>query len=184
MNQQVNKGPEVMAPAGESQEVSLYDLRLLETLEEEPELRQMDLAIRLGVATGTVNWHLKHLAAKGYVKVRKIGRWRWRYLLTPQGFAAKARLTKAYIQRSMQLYRQTRQRAQGLLQEVQRAGYDRVRIVGDAGNDLVDVCRLTCLERGIKIIEPGRDGEDEQPTLHVDGQELSLAWPGKSGIVS
>ncbi|MCD5416793.1 winged helix-turn-helix transcriptional regulator [Candidatus Bipolaricaulota bacterium] len=160
------------------QEVSLYDLRLLEALEEEPEVRQMDLAVRLGVATGTVNWHLKRLVAKGYVKVKKIGRWRWSYLLTPQGMAAKARLTQAYIEQSMQLYRKTREEAQRLLQEVKRAGGCRqVQIEGD--NDLVDVCRLTCLEQGVKVVgsASGKGQEDELPVLHIDGRELFLEWP-------
>jgi DNA-binding MarR family transcriptional regulator len=158
------------------------ELQLLEVLEENPEIKQVDLAAQLGVAVGTVNWLLKRLAAKGYVKVKRVGQWRWRYLLTPQGVTAKAKLTKFYIQRSMQLYRETRQRAQELLGEVQKAGYDRVRIVGDAGNDLVDVCRLTCLEQRITIIEPGRDGGDKQPVLHIDGQKLSLEWPEEEGI--
>ena len=52
------------------------ELRILEALEKELEVRQMDLAVRLGVATETVNWHLKRLVAKGYVKVKKIGKWR------------------------------------------------------------------------------------------------------------
>ncbi len=173
---------------------TVRELRLLEVLEAEPEIKQADLAARLGVAVGTVNWLLKRLAAKGYVKVKRIGQWRWRYLLTPQGIAAKAKLTKTYIQRSMQLYRETRERAQEILQEVEQAGYDHVRIAGDTGNDLVDVCRLTCLERGIEVISSA--GSDLQsthysplttnpmdptnpnvPVLHVDGQVLSLKWP-------
>jgi len=152
------------------------ELRLLEILEEEPKIKQVDIAEQLGIAVGTVNWLLKRLAAKGYVKVKRIGQWRWHYLLTPQGVAAKAKLTKSYIQHSMQLYRDTRDRAQKILKKVQEAGYERVQLIGDEGNDLVDVCRLTCLDLGIKIIEPGEGGSAEQPILHIIGQELSLEW--------
>jgi DNA-binding MarR family transcriptional regulator len=161
----------------ETSAVSLHKLRLLEALEEEPQVRQVDLAVRLGVTVGTVNWHLKRLAAKGYVKVKKIGKWRWSYLLTPQGMAEKARLSRAYIQQSMQLYRETREEAWRLLQEVNRGGYDRVRIEGD--NDLVDVCRLTCMEQGVKVV--GSAGRDELPVLRVDGRALSLEWPRSPG---
>ncbi len=35
---------------------------------------------------------------------------------------------------------------------VEQFGYKHVQIVGDAGNDIADVCRLTCLEQGIKIV--------------------------------
>ncbi len=48
---------------------------------------------------------------------------------------------------------------------VEQAGYDRVRIVGDAGNDLADVCRLTCLEQGIKIVDSA--GSELPPTHYV-----------------
>jgi len=147
------------------------ELKILEALEQEPELRQVDLAARLSVAVGTVNWLLKHLTAKGYVKVKRIGRWHWRYLLTPRGFAEKARLTSAYIQNSMQIYRETRKQAQNLLREIKQAGYEQVQIEGD--NDLVDVCRLTCMEQGIKVISE----EDRVPVLGVEGQELKLEWP-------
>jgi DNA-binding MarR family transcriptional regulator len=155
------------------------ELKILEELEEQPEVKQADLACRLGIGVGTVNWHLKRLVAKGYVKVKKIGRWRWSYLLTPQGMVEKARLTKAYVQQSMQLYRKTRERARELLCEVKRAGYDQVQIEGDSKNDLVDVCRLTCLEQGVKVVNPakGKEQEDKVPVLRVDGRELSLKLP-------
>lgn len=165
----------------ESGEISLHKLRLMEELEGKPEVRQMDLAVRLGVATGTVNWHLKRLAAKGYVKVKKIGKWRWSYLLTPQGMAEKARLTRAYIEQSMQLYSETREKARELLREVKSSGYDQVRIEGD--NELADVCRLTCLEHGVKVTSSagGKGREYELPVLRIAGRKLSLEWPEEQG---
>jgi len=154
-----------------------HELRLLEALEEKPEARQVDLAARVGIAVGTVNWHLKRLAAKGYVKVKRIGQWRWRYLLTPKGMAEKTKLTKAYIQYSMRLYLATRETTRRLLAEIKKAGYNRVRLKGD--NNLVDVCRLTCLEQGVKVVGPDKmvGQENQLPVLRVAGQELSLQWP-------
>jgi len=152
----------------------IRELQLLEALAEEPEVRQVDLAARLGVAVGTVNWLIKRLAAKGYVKVRRIGKWRWRYLLTPRGFAEKARLTRRYLQSSMRLYRQTREEAKRLLSELRERGYTEVHLAGDPGNDLVDVCRLTCLEQGVEVV--GSAG-GEIPVLRVEGRALSLSWP-------
>ena len=175
----------------------LRELEILEALVENPEARQADLATRLGVAVGTVNWLLKRLVSKGYVKVKRIGRWRWRYLVTPRGFAEKARLTQRYLQNSMRLYRQTRQQSQRLLSAVLKRGYTKVRLEGDSGNDLVDVCRLTCLEQGIDVVdlgkpergtlrttnhEPRTTSHDDVPVLHVDGPELSMDWPKGEAI--
>ena len=153
----------------------LRELKLLEALAEDPEARQVDLATRLGVAVGTVNWLLKRLTSKGYVKVKRIGQWRWHYLVTPRGFAEKARLTQRYLENSMTLYRKTRQEARRLLGALRESGYNQVCLKGDPENDLLDVCRLTCLEQEIAIAKDGSPLADgEVPTLRVVGQELSL----------
>jgi len=158
----------------------LRELELLEALAEDPEARQVDLATRLGVAVGTVNWLLKRLATKGYVKVKRIGRWRWRYLVTPRGFAEKARLTRQYLHSSMRVYRRTRKEASRLLSTLRKAGFADVRVEGDAESDLADICRLTCLEQKIAIVNSkNSEKKDAVPVLRVDGQELSLEWPEK-----
>jgi len=46
-------------------------------------ITQADLAARLGVAVGSVNWYLKRLINKGHIKVRQMKRRRLRYLITP-----------------------------------------------------------------------------------------------------
>ena len=45
------------------------DLVLLEQIEKNPDATQASLASQIGVAVGTVNWHLKRLIEKGYVKL-------------------------------------------------------------------------------------------------------------------
>ena len=158
----------------------LRELELLEALVEDPEVRQVDLATRLGVAVGTVNWLLKRLAAKGFLKVKRIGRWRWRYLLTPRGLTRKARLTKEYMRLSMNLYRSTRQKAQQLLQQVKQAGYRAVHLDETSPDDLMDVCRLTCLEQGVSIIDKATGIKHTRlPLLRVAERSLMLEWPAE-----
>ncbi len=156
----------------------LRELELLEALAENPEARQVDLATRLGVAVGTVNWLLKRLIAKGFVKVKRIGRWKWRYIVTPRGFAEKTKLTRRYVRYSMRLYRQIRQEARQLLNTVAKRGYGRVRLEGNPDSDLLDICSLTCLEQKIAVDnsrEPA--GQDEIPVLRLVGRELIIEWP-------
>ena len=156
----------------------LRELELLEALAKDPEARQVDLATRLGVAVGTVNWLLKRLVTKGYVKVKRIGRWQWRYLITPRGFAEKARLARQYLQSSMRVYRRTRKEASRLLSTLRKAGFADVRVEGDAEGDLADICRLTCLEQKVSIVNSkNSEKKNAVPVLRVDGQELSLEWP-------
>ena len=153
---------------------TVRELKLLEAIEDDPDIRQADLATRLGAAVGTINWLIKRLVSKGYVKVKRIGRWQWRYILTPQGFAAKARLTQQYLHSSLQLYRETRKEAGELVREVEESGYDRVCLVGDPGSELMDIVSLTCLEQGLEQVT-STDGA--LPRICVTGSKLILSWP-------
>jgi len=148
------------------------ELQLMEALENDPETTQADMAASVGVAVGTVNWYLKRWSAKGYVKIKRLGRWRWRYLLTPQGMAEKATLAGKYVEASMRIYRQTRSQAKELLGEVRDAGYEEVVIDGDG--DIAEICHLTCLEIGVKVAE---QPNDRLPELRTKGLVLKLVWP-------
>ena len=148
------------------------ELQILEYLEFNPDMTQADLATRLGVAVGSVNWYLKRLVNKGYVKVRKMQRRRLRYLITPQGVAQKMRLTQAYMQASLQLYRETRAEAQRLLAQVAEAGYESVQIEGDG--DLAEIVYLSCLEAHLKVRD---DLDPAYPVFKIDGFKTVLDWP-------
>jgi DNA-binding MarR family transcriptional regulator len=146
------------------------DLTLLEEIERDPDTSQITLATRLGVAVGTVNWHLKRLVAKGYVKVKRAERKKLRYIITPEGIALRARLTVAYIENQMTLYRQVREEAQRVLKVVRQEGFRAVHIIGDG--DIADICRLSCLEQGIPVVEDSEDGT--VATLEIKGKKIVL----------
>jgi DNA-binding MarR family transcriptional regulator len=151
------------------------ELILLEQIENNPDVTQATLAAQLGVAVGTVNWHLKRLIAKGYVKAKRAQRKKLRYIITPEGIALRARLTANYIENSMTLYRRTRQRVLELLAEARAQGCESVRILGDG--DIAEICRLTCLEQGIKV------GDDPAlPALEVRGWKVFLREGGSDRL--
>lgn len=143
------------------------ELILLEQIERDPDITQASMATLLGVAVGTVNWHVKRLVAKGYVKVKRAERRKLRYIITPEGIALRARLTMDYIEQSMLLYRRTRHKVLELLDEIRKAGFDRVQIIGEG--DIAEICRLTCLEQGIKLSTDGNF-----PRLIVEGFRVHL----------
>ncbi|MDH3942493.1 MAG: winged helix-turn-helix transcriptional regulator [Anaerolineae bacterium] len=147
------------------------DLVLLEQIEHDPDVTQASLADHLGVAVGTVNWHLKRLISKGYVKVKRAQRKKLRYIITPQGVALRARLTVEYVERSFRLYRKTREHVRALMEEVRAAGYDEIRLSGklDGENDIGDICRLTALEQGVHVVT-----HDGVPTIEVQGTKVLL----------
>jgi DNA-binding MarR family transcriptional regulator len=155
------------------------EMILLEQIEIDPNVTQASLATQCGVAVGTVNWHLKRMIAKGYVKVKRAERRKLRYIITPEGITFRAHLTIDYIEQSFLLYRNIRKRVRELLAEVKRAGFDHVRIESEStldesslssrSNDIADICRLTCLEQGITISQ-----DSSYPSLVVHGMKVTL----------
>jgi DNA-binding MarR family transcriptional regulator len=152
---------------------TIRDLNLLEHIERDPDITQASLAAKLGVAVGTVNWHLKRLIKKGYIKAKRAERKKLRYIITPQGIALRARLTVAYVENSMTLYRRVRQQAREALSVAQKNGHKKVAIVGQG--DIADVCRLTCLEQGFSVVDVLE--ENHVPVLEIEGTQVTLTNP-------
>jgi DNA-binding MarR family transcriptional regulator len=149
------------------------DLTILEHIEIDPDATQATLAMQLGVAVGTINWHLKRLVAKGYIKVRRVERRKLRYIITPEGVALRARLTLDFIQSSFKLYRLVRERVVQALHQVKEAGYGQVRLWGEG--DVADICRLTCMEQNIPVVK-----DSNSPALRIQGLKVFIEWnPGQ-----
>lgn len=143
------------------------DRNILEKIEQNPDETQASLANQLGVAVGTINWHLKRLITKGYVKVKRAERKKLRYIITPEGITLRARLTVDYIQTSFQLYRLVRQRVIDALKKLQHSGVKCVRLAGEG--DVADICRLTCVERGVEVVKDGK-----VPLLRIQGLKIVI----------
>ena len=97
-------------------------LKVLRALETNPELSQRQLAAELGVSLGGVNYALKALVERGFVKAdnfRKSGnKVAYLYVLTPRGVAEKASLATAFLGRKLEEYEVLRQEIEALKGEV------------------------------------------------------------------
>lgn len=150
-----------------------HSLLILEQVERDPDVTQADLASRLGVAVGSVNWYLKRLVAKGYIKVAQLQRRRLRYLITPQGIAEKTRLALSYMEVSLRTYRELREESRRLIGEARARGFSSILVDGDG--DAGEIVRLTCMEMGMHV---AGSGEFRQwPAVVTTGTRLSLTWP-------
>jgi DNA-binding MarR family transcriptional regulator len=146
---------------------SARELALLEHIESNPDVTQASLATQLGVAVGTVNWHIKRLIEKGYIKIKRAERKKLRYIITPEGIALRTLLTVDYIEQQFLLYRNTRQRVREHLEQIKNAGYEEVSILGEG--DVADICRLSCLEQGVAITT-----NSNAPVLEIVGLKVLL----------
>ena len=97
-------------------------LRVLRALEANPELSQRQLAAELGVSLGGVNYALKALVERGFVKAdnfrKSDNKVAYLYVLTPKGVAEKASLATAFLGRKLEEYEVLRQEIESLKGEV------------------------------------------------------------------
>ena len=94
------------------------EYRLIAVLEKTPALSQRDLASTLGFSLGKVNYCLKALVDKGWIKATRFlqnpHKSEYAYLLTPQGIGSKAVLTAQFLERKMAQYEQLRAEIEAL----------------------------------------------------------------------
>ena len=147
------------------------DLAILSEIEAAPHVTQRSLAGKLGIALGLTNLYLKRLARKGYIKVTTIPRHRVKYLLTPQGFAEKTRLTYEYMQYSFTLFRHSRQFLREQFTALAEAGRKRVVFVGVG--EAAELADLTLRELGLDLVAVADD--TAAGTRFLDHEVVPLA---------
>ena len=98
-----------------------YDYRILKMIEERPELSQRAMAEELGISVGRTNYVLSALVERGLVKVENFKKSNnkagYLYLLTPYGFAEKAKITASFLKRKMAEYELLQQEIEQLKSE-------------------------------------------------------------------
>lgn len=151
------------------------DLLLLSELDRNSDATQRSLASKLGVALGLTNLYLKRLARRGYIKIRTIPRNRIRYLLTPQGFAEKSRLTYQYMQYSLSYYRDMRGRLKDMLSSLEWTTGQRVAICGTG--ELAELVYLALREMDVDCVGFVDGGKRETfLSCPVSSPDRIVAW--------
>lgn len=85
----------------------------LKVLQENPGVTQRTLAKEVGINVSSINFFLKALVEKGWIKMGNFSKnpdkLSYSYLLTPTGMAEKAVLTRRFLQRKMAEYEKLRE---------------------------------------------------------------------------
>ena len=92
-------------------------------LSDNPRMTQRELARELGISLGGVNYCLKALVDKGWVKMENFSKsdrkLNYAYLLTPKGMAGKARLTNHFLRRKLTEYEALKEEIEELRREAE-----------------------------------------------------------------
>ena len=104
--------------------------KLMRLLEANPEMSQRDIARELGVSLGKVNYCLRALISKGWIKATNFtnsqNKAAYMYLLTPRGIEQKATLTMRFLQIKMREYETLRDEIKQMRREASRDGLDKL----------------------------------------------------------
>ena len=96
--------------------------RLLRLLEQEPGLSQREIADRMGISLGKVNYCLRALIEKGWLRAgnfyRSPNKQAYFYKLTPSGLTEKAAMTLRFLRRKEAEYKALYQEIEALRNEV------------------------------------------------------------------
>jgi EPS-associated MarR family transcriptional regulator len=103
--------------------------RIMRILQENPDLTQRELADKLGMSVGGLNYCLNALIDKGFVKMgnfhKSKNKFKYVYLLTPQGITEKVTLTSRFLKRKMEEYEALKVEIEALKSEAETPTKDR-----------------------------------------------------------
>lgn len=148
-------------------DVKDQEYELLNAIAEDSLVTQAGLSSRLGIAVGSVNWYIKRLINRGYVKVSHLNRTRLQYDLTPEGMTILTQRALQYMKSSLQVYNELRSRAKAVAAELQAGGIYAVYLRGD--DEVIDILRLTLIEHGISLQDA-----PEKWVIRTDGQNYHI----------
>lgn len=111
--------------------------RLLRLIQDRPNLSQRELARELGVSLGKVNYCVRALIDKGWVKARNFrnssNKLAYAYLLTPRGIEEKTAVTIGFLRRKVAEYEALKSEIAQLRSDLGHAERSRRPGSGDRG---------------------------------------------------
>ncbi len=130
-------------------DIKQHEYTLLDEIAQDAMVTQAGLAKRLGIAIGSVNWYIKRLIERGWIKVSRLDRTRLKYDLTSEGMAVFTQRALYYARDSLKVYTDLRNKAKQLVAQLRQDGVSQVYI--DGKDEMTDILRLTCMEAGISV---------------------------------
>jgi DNA-binding MarR family transcriptional regulator len=148
-------------------EIKQHEYELLNEIAQDSLVTQSSMSLQLGIAVGSVNWYIKRLIHRGWIKVSRLDRTRLKYDLTSEGMQVFSQRALMYARDSLKVYKSLRDKATALVTELKQNGIESVYI--DGNDEIMDILRLTCIEHEIELA-PLPNGT----TIKADGQGFQL----------
>lgn len=156
-----------------SPEIKNHEYTLLNEIAQDSMVTQANLSERLGIAVGSVNWYIKRLITRGWIKVSHLDRTRLKYDLTSSGMKVFTQRALLYAKDSLKVYSDYREKAKSLVLTLQKDNIKKVYLYGN--DEAMDILRLTCIEAGLQITDSANEY-----AIALDGMEYKNISKGKN----
>lgn len=120
--------------------VNENELKIIGEIAHKKDLTQRQISKNTSLSLGAVNIILKRLAERGFIKTKDLTPKKIEYFLTPKGFAAKAKKSYEYVEKTVNLVKQMRDQIAVIILDQMRKGNKKFVVLGD--DDLSDLIEL------------------------------------------
>lgn len=105
---------------------TIHNTQILREISKNPSISQREIALKNRISLGKVNYAIKSLIEKGYVKIHNFSESKnkrhYMYILTPAGMYQKAKLTAAFLKWKMEEYERIKKEIEELEEDVNGVG--------------------------------------------------------------
>lgn len=145
-----------MFPPTEPTKHDAYLDELLLKIEDRGQVSQRSLAQELGIALGLTNLLLRRLTQLGWIHIERLNRNHARYLLTPTGFAERARIKQQKLESALHFYADARDRVRTSLDRLSAnwPGPDpeQKRIAFFGANELTEIASVCIQGSDLEVV--------------------------------
>ena len=104
---------------------TIHHTQILREISKNPSISQREIAQKSRISLGKVNYAIKSLIERGYVKIHNFSESKnkrhYMYVLTPTGIYAKAKLTATFLKWKMEEYERIKKEIEELEEDVNQA---------------------------------------------------------------
>lgn len=159
-----------MSTIYEKEELTSY--QILTSLQKDKNLSQRTLSSHMGVNVASVNFALKRLITKGFVKMIGVNPRRIKYIVTPKGLKEKSELAYKFFDRNFHFYKDVRSDIEERVQEVSNGKSTKVAICGKNKLSEITVLAIQNMELNLVGIFNGKDSKQGEKFLGHEVYEL------------
>jgi len=130
------------------EEITQYNI--LQSLENCEQISQRQLSSQLGINVASVNFALKKLTKRGFVKMLGANPRRMQYILTPKGIAEKTQIAYKFFDRNFHFYKAVRKDIEDKIGSIPFNEKKRVALYGVT--DLMELAYLVIQDKELELV--------------------------------